>query len=300
MPGGATMRIGELARRTGVSPELLRAWERRYGLLRPARTQGGFRLYSVEDEQRIVAMRALLADGLSAAEAARVALARVARDPGPSMPAGEASVLLDALLAFDDVRAQAAFDRLLADFGVETVLRDAVFPILREVGDRWVAGDVSIAQEHFASNLLRGRILGLARGWDRGFGPRARAPPVRRGQRCRRIARRQRAGVTSSGRRSVAWLVAVAPPGRGVVAASGRLAAVADELSDLAQRHLRAVRGGARRAELTVRSAPRSSAEPSPAPGAALASRTARPAGGRTPSRRAGPVPDPAPAAAVE
>ena len=39
------LRIGELSQRTGISPELLRAWERRYGLLNPVRSSGGFRLY---------------------------------------------------------------------------------------------------------------------------------------------------------------------------------------------------------------------------------------------------------------
>src|SRR5918995_862149 len=67
------MRIGELSRRTGVSPELLRAWEQRYGLLRPTRSSGGFRLYSVEDEARVRRTTALLADGLSTAEAASLA-----------------------------------------------------------------------------------------------------------------------------------------------------------------------------------------------------------------------------------
>src|SRR3954454_22112917 len=69
-----TIRIGELARRTGVSPELLRAWEHRYGLLQPSRSDGGFRLYSAMDEARIRRMTTLIAEGLSAAEAARHAL----------------------------------------------------------------------------------------------------------------------------------------------------------------------------------------------------------------------------------
>src|SRR4029450_963647 len=51
------LRIGELSRRTGVAPELLRAWERRYGLLRPQRSEGGFRLYSGADERRVELMR---------------------------------------------------------------------------------------------------------------------------------------------------------------------------------------------------------------------------------------------------
>src|SRR5690242_15840520 len=69
------LRIGELSRRLGVSDHVLRAWETRYGLLQPVRTEGGFRLYSAADEARVRQMQAHLANGLSAAEAARAALA---------------------------------------------------------------------------------------------------------------------------------------------------------------------------------------------------------------------------------
>jgi DNA-binding transcriptional MerR regulator len=69
------IRIGELSRRLGVSADRLRAWERRYALLRPIRTAGGFRLYSRADELRVRAMQRHLAAGLSAAEAAAAALA---------------------------------------------------------------------------------------------------------------------------------------------------------------------------------------------------------------------------------
>ena len=68
----ATLRIGELARRSGVSADLLRAWERRYALFEPVRTAGGYRLYSADDEARVRSMQAHLAQGLSAAEAARL------------------------------------------------------------------------------------------------------------------------------------------------------------------------------------------------------------------------------------
>ena len=59
----ALLRIGELSRRTGVSVDTLRAWERRYGIFNPARSEGGFRLYSASDEERARAMRGLIADG---------------------------------------------------------------------------------------------------------------------------------------------------------------------------------------------------------------------------------------------
>src|SRR5919107_3642277 len=79
--GEELVRIGELSRRLGVGTDRLRAWERRYGLLRPVRTAGGFRLYSREDEQRVRDMQSQLEQGLAAAEAAEVVLANAERAP---------------------------------------------------------------------------------------------------------------------------------------------------------------------------------------------------------------------------
>ena len=167
------VRIGGLARRTGVSPELLRAWELRYGLLRPSRSAGGFRLYSAADEARVRRMTRLIADGLSAAEAARQAVAVDEVQPAVEPPVVEhlAEQLRTALDAFDGAGAHAALDRLLASVSLEVVLAAVVVPYLRDLGDRWAAGRASVAQEHFASNLIRGRLLGLARDWGTGDGP---------------------------------------------------------------------------------------------------------------------------------
>jgi DNA-binding transcriptional MerR regulator len=165
------LRIGEVARRAGVSTAALRAWERRYRLLEPTRTEAGYRLYSAADVARVKAMQAYLADGLSAAEAA--GLARTGASTPSPPPTDHAAELWASLDTFDDARAQLAFDRLIGEFSVETVLREAVLPYLRMLGERWSVGDASVAQEHFASTLLRERLLALARGWDGGLGPRA-------------------------------------------------------------------------------------------------------------------------------
>ena len=170
------LRIGELSRRTGVAPELLRAWERRYGLLRPARSDGGFRLYSDADERRVEQMRQHLRRGLAAAEAARLAveggrsIERVDASPGLEAAAKR---LRESLDSFDEARAQAVLDELLATFTVETLLSAVLLPYLAELGERWSSGEATVAQEHFASNLIRGRLLGIGRGWDSGDGPRA-------------------------------------------------------------------------------------------------------------------------------
>ena len=132
------LRIGELSRRVGVPVESLRAWERRYGLLDPSRTQGGFRLYGEDDVARVLAMRANLERGLFAAEAARLALADDVGDepaaPGPVVDADELAAALD---RFDEAGAQRALDSLLAALTLDVVLRDVLLPYLHELGERW-------------------------------------------------------------------------------------------------------------------------------------------------------------------
>jgi len=208
--GSAVLRIGELSRRVGVSEHVLRAWESRYGLLKPERSKGGYRLYSEADQIRVRRMQAYLADGLAAAQAARAALAdeqpagiatglaadpmtvagvatvaqattaeATTAEPTTADPASRAdlaysaSALTQALDELDEPGAQAVLDRLLTDFTLETVLRDVLLPFLRELGARWESGAVTVAQEHFASHVIRGRLTGLARGWGSGRGPQA-------------------------------------------------------------------------------------------------------------------------------
>jgi methanogenic corrinoid protein MtbC1 len=88
-------------------------------------------------------------------------------------PAGAQRKLADALANFDESAAHAVVDSLLARMSLDSFLRDVVVPYLHDLGDGWERGEVSIAQEHFASNVLRGRLLGLARDWGRGLGPTA-------------------------------------------------------------------------------------------------------------------------------
>jgi methanogenic corrinoid protein MtbC1 len=186
------LRIGEAARRLGMTTAAVRAWETRYGVPAPERTTGGLRLYSEDELARVRAMRDLVAGGMAPAEAARmVAEAPIAEDattPAADVPearadAGDyvspaaleslASDLEARLTDFDEAGAQATLDRLLAQFSAEVVVADVVLPVLRRIGERWRGGGVAIAQEHFSTTLLRERLLALARGWDRGIGPRA-------------------------------------------------------------------------------------------------------------------------------
>lgn len=175
MNGG--LRIGELSRRVGVRPDLLRAWERRYAIVTPARSPAGYRLYSAGDERRIRRMKALVDEGLAPAEAARAAVVTpvrsttVSADVAPGVLGSVAAELRSAMSLFDEVRAQEVFDRLLADHGQTVVIRDVVLPLLRDNGSRWAAGECSVAEEHFCTGVMTGRLRGLGQGWGQGVGP---------------------------------------------------------------------------------------------------------------------------------
>jgi MerR family transcriptional regulator, light-induced transcriptional regulator len=169
------LRIGELSRRVGVSPELLRAWETRYGLLRPERTPGGLRLFSPQDERRVRLMRQYIADGLSAAEAAT--LAKQDEDPAAGLGSDGLPEIQSALQrgceTLDEAAVQAAFDRLLDGFPLQQGLSEVILPFLHQLGERWASGQTSVAQEHFTSNVIAGRLRALTLGWGSGVGPLA-------------------------------------------------------------------------------------------------------------------------------
>src|SRR5215213_8187282 len=112
-PTSAWMRIGEISQRTGVSPDVLRAWERRYGLLRPRRTDGRTRLYSAADETRVRLMKRYIDDGLPPAQAAEMVTAvRLTVRPGegvaiPPAEVAQAHAEMQASLErFDETSAQ--------------------------------------------------------------------------------------------------------------------------------------------------------------------------------------------------
>lgn len=167
----AVLRIGEVSRRTGVTVPTLRAWERRYGLLDPDRTEGGHRLYSDQDVAHVRAMQRLLDEGWSAAAAAR----EVLREPAPITQlrplAGTGDAAADlierldaAIQAFDAPATDAAMDDVFARLDVPRALDEVVLPVLRRAGEGWQHDPRVIAREHFATNVLRPRLQRLLRG----------------------------------------------------------------------------------------------------------------------------------------
>ncbi len=147
---------------TGVPSAVLRAWEKRYGIPAPRRTDTDYRLYSDGDVAMIRRMGALRATGLVASEAARIVLSeQPSASTAPQV--GEASVerLLVAARKMDG----AAIDQCLASlvtFGNAKEAFDRVIgPVLRAVGELWQAQEISEAEEH----LLSEHISFVLRSW---------------------------------------------------------------------------------------------------------------------------------------
>ncbi len=166
----AVLRIGEVARRTGVAVSTLRAWERRYDVLDPVRTDGGHRLYSERDVERVRAVQRLIERGWSASAAARevretpAEVTRLESVPAAGDPTGElVERLKSAMDRFDASGADDVLDDTLARLDVGMALDEVVMPALRWVGEGWEDDPRIVAREHFASNALRPRLLRMLR-----------------------------------------------------------------------------------------------------------------------------------------
>ena len=155
------------AARAGVSVEVLRAWERRYGIVRPERTSSGYRLYDDATIDRLRAMRSLIDAGWSASQAARhIETNGVPPSPAPSEPQRSAigpsedlaAAFVDAAGALDEARVEAVLDELFAAGSYERVIDAQVMPALRALGEAWAVGRVSVAAEHAASHAALRRL----------------------------------------------------------------------------------------------------------------------------------------------
>jgi MerR family transcriptional regulator, light-induced transcriptional regulator len=118
-------------------------------------------------------MKAHLARGVAAAEAARLAEHAVAADSAAGSIDALRASLARALDLFDEVSGHRVLDIAFDAFSLDVVISDLLIPYLTDLGERWARDEVTVAQEHFATNLIRGRIMVLGRSWDAGYGPRA-------------------------------------------------------------------------------------------------------------------------------
>jgi DNA-binding transcriptional MerR regulator/methylmalonyl-CoA mutase cobalamin-binding subunit len=162
-----------VCRRTGLKPDLLRAWERRYGVVRPSRSQTGRRLYTDADIERLLLLKRAVDGGrpigllvrldrqqveelIAADDAARLGT------PAAALEAGHGSsgdALLDACLtaiqSFDTGRLSYELERASHELGRRALIDRLIAPLLRGLGERWQQGVLGPAHEHAATAVLR-------------------------------------------------------------------------------------------------------------------------------------------------
>jgi MerR family transcriptional regulator, light-induced transcriptional regulator len=174
-----TLNIAALTHRTGVPADTIRKWEQRYGVLRPERTVGGQRRYTEADVARVEWLKARLEEGFRIGEAA----ALLGSDTvAPPAAADASAAIVDAALRSDVKGVSAVVEQVLLLDDVAAAFDSILAPALVEIGERWEAGDLSVAQEHLASGAIRAglqRLLADQRGNVRGVAVLACAPGER-------------------------------------------------------------------------------------------------------------------------
>lgn len=156
----ATLPMRRMAALTGVSPVTLRAWERRYGLIRPARTAKGHRLYSSDQVERIRRVLALMERGVPIGHVRKVLDAEPAPEPEGAAGhwRGGLERMADAIARFDEQELDRVYDEALSMHSAEQVTRRLVLPLLAHLGVRWRDLPGAIAEEHFFATYLRSKL----------------------------------------------------------------------------------------------------------------------------------------------
>ena len=181
--------IKAVVQSTNISPSTLRAWERRYNMCQPQRSESGYRLYSDRDVAVIRWLKAQVDAGMSISQAVswlQSIIDQAISDeqttlPNPTGRAADAQMLaaasrlelenfasfqerlLGALLNFNEDAAEAILAHAFALYAIEHVGEQIIAPVLVEIGERWHRGELSITREHYATNYLMQRLAAILR-----------------------------------------------------------------------------------------------------------------------------------------
>jgi len=161
-------RIQAVAEMTGIPAATLRAWERRYGVPEPRRTESSYRVYSDADVELIRRVRELCEQGMAPSEAAKRVAADLEHPRAPSVDSADpfaqaAAMIVQAVEAYHPHRLEGAVRHAMA-LGPATVVFERVFrPAMIEIGQRWHEGTLSVGQEHMASAIVEATTASMLR-----------------------------------------------------------------------------------------------------------------------------------------
>lgn len=159
-----------VSQETGVPADTFRAWERRYGVPQPQRTEGGHRLYSQRDIALIRWLRDRTAEGMTISQAialmdsdgeSKLSWVPTALESEPRSCERIVGQFVVALIDFDGPRAEQLLGEAFALYPIEDVFLHVVQPAMIEIGEQWHQGKLSIAAEHFATQFVRRKLSSL-------------------------------------------------------------------------------------------------------------------------------------------
>jgi DNA-binding transcriptional MerR regulator/methylmalonyl-CoA mutase cobalamin-binding subunit len=173
--------IRVVSRRTGLSPHVIRAWEKRYGAVEPHRTPTNRRVYSTDDVERLSLLKRATMAGRSIGQIAKLSSEELRavveedeaaqRRAGVPPPGVEASTRVDggkllkaALHAAEHLDAavlQAVLDRASVNLSRPALMNEMLVPLMHRIGDAWRDGSVRVAHEHLASAVVRSFVGNL-------------------------------------------------------------------------------------------------------------------------------------------
>jgi DNA-binding transcriptional MerR regulator len=160
---GATYPMKAVVKLTGLSPDILRAWEKRYAVVEPLRTPGGTRRYRSSDIERLQRLKAAVDAGHRISDMAKLSseelISRI--EATPDSAASRIGEVMEALERLDAPAAERIMSLQIVALGPVRYAREYAVPLLREIGEAWQASRMSIASEHLSSGLLRS-LLGSA------------------------------------------------------------------------------------------------------------------------------------------
>jgi DNA-binding transcriptional MerR regulator len=168
--------IKAVAQATGLTVETLRAWERRYEVVRPTRDSSGRRTYSAADVARLRLLRSATELGHTISRLAILPddeLAKLVANSGgharQGASRGQAYVerALDAAEHSDPTGVEEVLTTAIALLPPNEVIHSVIAPLVREIGDRWHRGEVTIAQEHMVTDIVRRLVISVSRGYLR-------------------------------------------------------------------------------------------------------------------------------------
>lgn len=168
LPADSLVPIRTVSSLTGVNPVTLRAWERRYNLIKPTRTPKGHRLYSMADVDLINQVVTLLEGGMSISQVQQV-INGVQQTTGNNderttghrfdLWQNYQQRLMAAIAEFDETSLNDIYNEILALYPIDVVTNRLIVPLLRELGWRWQRGrETGVAEEHFFSVFLRNKL----------------------------------------------------------------------------------------------------------------------------------------------